>query len=107
MGKTLGIILIAGGLLVGAVIVWVGSVYLGEGSLSRGAVNVGVAVGFILLVLPQIGFGIFLWAKGVLYSTEARPLRKMGHCAHCHGELQLADKGINQCPHCGTDYFLE
>lgn len=171
MGKTLGIILIIGGIVVGIIIAWLGTVYLREGSLSSGAATLGMAIGFIVLVLPQVGFGIFLWLKGeqtesdqaqindqrrllsiiktqgqinlddlvvemqstrqsvkemlyhlvgmglysgyinwdegVLYSTEANQLRKMGHCAHCNGELQLAGKGISQCPYCGTEYFLE
>jgi hypothetical protein len=171
MGKTVGIILMAGGTLVGIVIAWLGSVYIGEGSLTAGAAVLGIALGLLLFALPQIGFGIFLWVKGsqtesdlaqiddqhrflsiikterqinlddlvmemqstkqsikemiyhlvgmglysgyinwdegVLYSAEANKLRKMGYCAHCNGELQLAGKGISQCPTCGTDYFLE
>jgi hypothetical protein len=171
MTKTVGIVLIAGGILVGIIIAWLGSVYLREESLSTGAAALGIALGLLVFVLPQIGFGIFLWVKGsqtesdlaqvkdqrrllsiiktkgqmnlddlvvemqstkqsvkemiyhlvgmglysgyinwdegVLYSAEANQLRKMGYCAHCNGELQLAGKGISQCPYCGTDYFLE
>ena len=171
MGKTLGIVLIAGGILVSMIIVWLGSIYLREGSLTAGAATLGIAIGVIVLALPQIGFGIFLWVKGnqtesdlsqindqrqllsiiktqgqvnlddlviemqstkadvkdmlhhlvgmglysgyinwdegVLYSEEANQLRKMGRCAHCNGELQLAGKGISQCSYCGTEYFLE
>ena len=64
MGRTVGIILIVGGILVGIIIAWLGTVYLGEGSLTSGAATLGMAIGFLVLVLPQIGFGIFLWVKG-------------------------------------------
>ena len=76
MGKTLGIILIAGGTLVGLIIAWLGTVYLREGSLTAGAATLGVALGLIVLALPQIGFGIYLWVKGGQTETELAQIKK-------------------------------
>jgi hypothetical protein len=70
MGKTLSIILIIGGLLVATIVVWVGSVYWREGSLTAGAATLGIALGLIVLVLPQLGFGFYLWRHGSQSETE-------------------------------------
>lgn len=171
MGKVLGYILIAGGIVVGIVIVVLMGVYRSEGSLSGGAATLGTALGIIVLVLPQLGFGGFLlwkggqetavsekanqqrqllnivksrgqihigdlvielgstkddvqnmihqlvgmglyvgyinWDEGVLYSKQAKELRELSNCYNCNGKLELAGKGIIQCPFCGTEYFLD
>ena len=170
MGRILGIILIIGGLIVGAIIAFLMIIYNREGSLTTGAATLGFVLGIIALVLPQLGFGTFLlwqgiqeetkiaqaqqqrqildivrshgqitisdlviemqssqdkvkemihqlvgmglfsgyinWDEGILHARQAKDLHQLGRCEHCAGELQLAGKGVIQCPYCGTEYFL-
>jgi hypothetical protein len=64
MGRTLGLILIAGGIIVGIIVTVLMVVYKGEGRLTAGGMALGITLGFLVLVLPQIGFGAFLLWKG-------------------------------------------
>ncbi|MCA9950281.1 MAG: hypothetical protein KDE48_11590 [Anaerolineales bacterium] len=171
MGRILGLILIAGGIIVAIIITALMLVYYNEGSLTGGAATLGLVLGYLILVLPQLGFGIFLlwkgqqetavaakankqrqlldivksrgqidisevaiemqtskdavhdmlhqlvgmglysgyinWDEGVLYSREASQLRDLTKCEHCGGQVELAGKGVIQCPYCGTEYFLD
>jgi hypothetical protein len=94
MGKTLGIILIIGGTLVGIIIVWLGSVYLREGSLTVGAVTLGIALGLMVLVLPQLGFGIYLWVKGSQTETALTHIndqRRLLSIIKTQGQINLDD----------------
>ncbi len=94
MGKTLGIILIAGGTLVGLIIAWLGTVYLREDSLTAGAATLGVALGLIVLALPQIGFGIYLWVKGGQTETELAQIKKQRQLisiVKTQGQIHLDD----------------
>ena len=83
MGRTLGIILLVGGLIVGAIVVTVMSVYYREGSLTAGAATLGAAGLILVLVLPQLGFGGYLiWFGGretavnQTISLRGRPTRR-------------------------------
>lgn len=171
MGRTLGLILIAGGIIVGLILAFLMFTYAREGSLGGGAAVLGFALGFLVLVLPQLGFGAFLlwkgnqdaqvqatanrqrellnivkargqvdigevaiemqaskddvhhlllelvgmglysgyinWDEGVLYSRQADQLRDLSNCYHCGGQIEIAGKGVYQCPYCGTEYFLD
>lgn len=55
-----------------------------------------------------VGKGLFAgyinWNDGVLYAKEASDMRQK--CPNCGGELQLAGKGVFECPYCGTEIFL-
>lgn len=55
-----------------------------------------------------VGKGLFAgyinWNEGVLYAKEASEMRQK--CPNCGGELQLAGKGVFECPYCGTEIFL-
>lgn len=55
-----------------------------------------------------VGKGLFSgyinWNDGVLYAREASEMRQK--CPNCGGELQLAGKGVFECPYCGTEIFL-
>ncbi len=171
MGRILGLILIAGGVIVGIIITALMLVYYQEGSLTGGAATLGLVLGYLILVLPQLGLGVFLlwkgqqeaavtakasqqrellsivksrgqidisevaiemhtskdnvhdmlhelvgmglysgyinWDEGILYSRQASQLRDLTQCEHCGGQLELAGKGVIQCPYCGTEYFLD
>lgn len=170
MGRVLGGVLIAGGVIVAIIIFVLMRTYVGEGNLTQGAATLGMLLGFLVLVLPQLAIGGFLlfrgqqeaataaqagkqrellgivktrgevpvsdlaielkvsrdevqemihqlvgmglysgyinWDKGVLYSEQASNLRELTNCKNCGGQLQLAGKGVIQCPYCGTEYFL-
>jgi len=55
-----------------------------------------------------VGKGLFTgyinWNDGVLYAKEASEMRQK--CPNCGGELELAGKGVFECPYCGTEIFL-
>lgn len=55
-----------------------------------------------------VGKGLFTgyinWNDGILYAKEASEMRQK--CPNCGGELQLAGKGVFECPYCGTEIFL-
>lgn len=57
-----------------------------------------------------VGLGVFSgyinWDAGILYSAEAGDLHAISECKHCGGQVKFAGKGVQQCPHCGTEYFL-
>lgn len=97
MGKTLGIILIVGGLVVGGIIVALMSVYRGEGSLTSGAATLGIVIGFLVLVLPQLGFGAYLLMRGrqeAATAESAGKQRKMLGMIKARGQVNIADLAI-------------
>lgn len=97
MGKTLGIILILGGIVVGGIIIALMSVYRGEGSLTSGAATLGIVIGFLVLVLPQLGFGIFLLMRGRQEETVAESAgkqRKMLGMIKAKGQVHISDLAI-------------
>jgi len=57
-----------------------------------------------------VGRGLFSgyvdWKEGVLYSVEASKLQRQQHCPNCGGQLELAGKGLIECPYCGAEIFL-
>ena len=63
------------------------------------------------MLYDLVGKGLFSgyinWDEGVLYSQQASELHGLTNCRHCNGQLELAGKGVINCPFCGTEYFLE
>ena len=61
-------------------------------------------------VYDLVGKGLFTgyvnWDKGVLYSRQAADM-PTDRCPNCGGRLELAGKGVVQCPFCGTEIFLK
>lgn len=94
MGRMLGIGLLVGGLLVGGIIAFLMSVYVGEGSLTRGAAAFGFVLGFLVLVLPQWGFGAFLlWqgSKEEQVAGEAKKQRQLLDVVKSRGQIDIAE----------------
>jgi Fe2+ or Zn2+ uptake regulation protein len=62
------------------------------------------------IIYRLVGLGVFSgyvnWDEGTLYSAEAADLHAISECKNCGGSVSFAGKGVQQCPHCGTEYFL-
>lgn len=60
-------------------------------------------------IYDLVGKGLFSgyinWKDGVLYSREAS-LLKTDKCPNCGGQIELAGKGVSECPFCGTEIYL-
>ncbi|MFQ5401358.1 MAG: hypothetical protein ACE5E7_17390 [Anaerolineae bacterium] len=94
MGRTIGIILIAGGIIVGIIITALMAVYRSEGSLSAGAATLGMVIGIAVLVLPQLGMGAFLlWRGGqeADAATQANKQRQLLNIVKTRGQIAIAD----------------
>lgn len=97
MGRTLGIILIAGGILVGAVIVVLMTTYVREGSLTTGAATLGAVLGFLVLVLPQLGIGAFLLLRGrqeAVVADRAAKQRQLIGIVKTRGQVDVAELAL-------------
>ena len=61
-------------------------------------------------VRDLVGKGLFSgainWKDGILYSKEAAEMKGDRACPNCGGELELAGKGVVECPWCGSEVFL-
>jgi len=57
------------------------------------------------LVHKGLFAGYVNWDEGVLYSRDAAQLRG-DKCPSCGGSLELAGKGVIECPYCGAEVFL-
>ena len=97
MGKTLGFVLIAGGILVGVILVILMRTYLAEGSLTSGAATLGILLGFLVLVLPQLAFGAVLLMRGrqeAVVAESAGKQRKMLGMIKARGQVNISDLAI-------------
>ena len=60
-------------------------------------------------VYDLVGKGLFTgyvnWEKGMLYSQQVENM-PTDRCPNCGGKLELAGKGVVQCPYCGSEIFL-
>lgn len=82
----------------------------GRVSLNEAAVDLGVTRNVIKkYVYDLVGKGVFTgyvdWQDGILISQQASQMPR-DKCPNCGGQLELAGKGIVQCPYCGTEIFL-
>lgn len=94
MGRTLGIILIAGGIIVGIIITALMVVYNREGSLSAGAATLGFVIGMLVLVLPQLGVGGFmLWRGGqeATAAAAANKQRELLNIVKTRGQVEISE----------------
>ena len=57
------------------------------------------------LVHKGLFAGYINWDEGMLYSRDAAQLHG-DKCPNCSGELELAGKGVVECPYCGAEIFL-
>lgn len=94
MGRTLGLILIAGGIIVGIVITALMIVYRNEGSLGAGAATLGITIGILVLVLPQLGLGTYLLWKGgqeAAVTARAGKQRELLNIVKSRGQVAISD----------------
>ena len=57
------------------------------------------------LVEKKLFTGYIDWNDGELISIDAAKI-ETNKCPRCGGELELAGKGVVECPYCGTEIFL-
>ena len=97
MGRVLGWILIAGGLVVAIVITALMWTYNAEGNLSTGAAVLGFALGMVVLVLPQWGVGVYLLLQGsreAATTATAEKQRQMLDIIQSRGQVDINDLAI-------------
>lgn len=97
MGRTLGIILIIGGLVVGAIVIALMLVYRNEGSLTDGAAMLGITLGLLVLSLPQLAFGVFLLTRGqqeAVTAAQASKQRELLGIVKTRGSVPVSDLAI-------------
>jgi DNA-directed RNA polymerase subunit RPC12/RpoP len=62
-------------------------------------------------IYDLVGKGLFTgyvnWKEGVLLAQQASELEGRTTCPNCGGALELAGKGMVQCPYCGSEIFLK
>ena len=58
------------------------------------------------LVGKELFTGAVNWKDGILYSKEASQMKSDHKCPNCGGVLELAGKGVIECPFCGAEVFL-
>lgn len=73
MHRLLSVALFVGGMLVGAIVVWLMWLYAGEGKLNGITAVVGGVVGILLLSAPQIVLGAYLWYTDETSATSGQP----------------------------------
>jgi len=88
------------------VIVTQGQVSVGEMSLELDASRDQVKEWVYDLVGKGLFSGYVNWEEGMLYSKQASQMREGKVCPTCGAELELAGKGVINCPYCGVDIFL-
>ncbi len=94
LGRFLGIALIVGGILVGIIIAVLMTTYRAEGRLSAGGMVLGMALGFIVLVLPQFVIGALLIWKGgadTKVTAQAQQQRQLLDIIQAHGQIPISD----------------
>jgi ribosomal protein S27AE len=57
------------------------------------------------LVNKGLFTGYINWDDGELISVDAAKMDKT-KCPNCGGQLELAGKGVVECPYCGSEIFL-
>jgi DNA-directed RNA polymerase subunit RPC12/RpoP len=61
-------------------------------------------------IYDLVGKGLFTgfvnWREGVLLAQQASEIEGSKTCPNCGGALELAGKGVVECPYCGSEIFL-
>jgi len=97
MGRTLGILLIIGGIVVGAIIIAMMTAFRNGGNLTADGMVLGIALGLLVLSLPQIGFGVFLLMRGqqeAVVAETAGQQRKLLGMVKARGQVNIADVAL-------------
>lgn len=82
-----------------------GSVGIADVALEMNASRDDVKAYLYDLVGKGLFSGYVNWQEGKLISQQAREMPR-DKCPNCGGQLELAGKGVVQCPYCGSEIFL-
>jgi len=95
-GKTVGAIMIAVGLIIVlAVVIWLGS-GVAEGNLRASGFALGLA-GVIIVALPLLGGGVFLFVKGqreAVAFAEVEKERRLLNMVQTQGQLRISEVAL-------------
>jgi len=95
-GKVIGIILVAGGLLCGAIgVLWAATQRAGE-KLDAGGLLFAIG-GLAVIALPLVGAGIFLFIRGGREEAELQEIgkqRKILNMVSTQGQVRIADVAL-------------
>ncbi len=94
LGRFLGLALLIGGILVGIIITVLMFTYRSEGRLSAGGMVLGLALGYIVLVLPQFAIGALLVWKGGAdeqKADQAAEQRQLLNIVKTQGQIPMSD----------------
>ena len=92
-GKTIGMIMIVAGIAIGLVAALFFGVGLAQGR-QLAAMVLGFGLAFVLVVLPLVGVGAFLFVKGRREAAEFARLereRKVLDMVQAHGQVRVAE----------------
>ncbi len=96
MGRTIGLILIAVGIIGCILLAVLMSTYVAEESLSRGAAVLGFTLGAVVLLLP-LGGGVFMLWKGrqeEQFTQKAEKQRQLLNMVKTQGQVPISDLAI-------------
>ena len=96
MGRTIGIILIAIGVIGCLIITALMASYVADESLSRSAAILGFALGAVVLIVP-LGAGVFMLWKGgqeAQAGAEAQKQRQLLNMVKTRGQVAISDLAI-------------
>ncbi|GAP62644.1 hypothetical protein ARMA_1067 [Ardenticatena maritima] len=82
-----------------------GKVSLREAALELNAPLATIRQDVRDLVGKRLFSGYIDWDEGVLYAREAADLLTNSTCPNCGARLELAGRGVVECPYCGTTVF--
>ncbi len=93
----MGLIFIAAGVVVGLIVTFLMVTYVREGSLSSGAAVLGLGLFTLVIVLPLLGGGVYIFWRGqheAAQMAEVQSQRKLLNIIKTQGQINIADLAL-------------